>query len=86
MIKIKDIKLPRYGFGIAFADPHIYVIGGCLELDTKCTKKCERYNIYKDEWTDFVDLPNELLNPSAVVFDSRYLYLIGGFCESLVRK
>lgn len=45
-------------------------------------KSCEAYEISRDTWEEFPELPIELIAPTAIKFEDKYIYVVGGLDDS----
>lgn len=71
----------RASFGVTICPKlnQIYVAGGYILGEVN--KKCERYSIANDQWTQLPDLNEEKCSASLCVLDNKYLYSIGGLSK-----
>lgn len=57
----------------------IYTMGGYDQLQKIMLKKCERYNILKDEWELLPDLNESKCAFGAAADEEGFIYIFGGF-------
>ena len=71
----------RFSFPSVYVERQnsIYVFGGHDGVDT--IKKCEMYDLEKDEWTPIADLNKERIFSSAIQVGHKKIYVIGGNYE-----
>eukprot|EP00347_Sterkiella_histriomuscorum_P007965 403346888 len=75
--RVADILQSRSGFGVCYIKEKIYVCGGIIVSQNRKLRSCEIYSTVKDQWSEFVDLPEDLTNSVATQFESRFVYVIG---------
>ncbi|TNV82438.1 hypothetical protein FGO68_gene8821 [Halteria grandinella] len=74
------MKGPRLCFGITCIRDSIYVMGGNNGA-FESLRSCEEYSISQDRWNAFPSLPQAINGATAIKFEERYIYLIGGQSE-----
>ncbi|CDW75249.1 kelch motif family protein [Stylonychia lemnae] len=79
MKRLSNIQIPRSGFAIAHLRNRIFAIAGSNVIQHTPINSIESYDITKDEWQHFTPLPDIRISPTAVVFQDRFIYVIGGF-------
>ena len=67
LIEISKMKNKRAGMSCIYSEKGIFIIGGILE-DFKVSKKCELYDIEKNEFVDISDLKEPSMNSSLSLF------------------
>jgi Galactose oxidase, central domain len=84
---------PRWVQAVTELDGYIYVIGGATGSDNEAGSYYTvvdnwRYDIAKDQWTRLADLPISSGNfpDGRIVFQDRYILLIGGYPYSKVQN
>eukprot|EP00347_Sterkiella_histriomuscorum_P015056 403358475 len=74
--RIANTLVVRSGFGICNIGTKIYIMGGNQQGSLNSNQV---YDIDENKWQAFVQLPITLISPTAVVFQNRFIYLIGEF-------
>lgn len=72
------MKTPRYGAALALVrDRFVLALSG-MSGKTALTKMCEAYDTQTNSWFPLQEVPVAVTNTSAVVMNSRVVYLMPG--------
>ena len=73
----KEMNQERKIFAIAYDNKNkdIFVFGGYANVNLK---RCEKYSIINNEWTQIASLRIKKSNASAGILNNQLIYVIGG--------
>ncbi len=84
-----DMLKGRFGHKmICASESFVYALGGIVIsfLGTKYTNHCEKYDRVYDRWVEVGGLHENKGYMSACQFQSRFIYIFGGFCDDVASE
>eukprot|EP00347_Sterkiella_histriomuscorum_P017800 403347943 len=79
LTRVANIIQKRSGFGLCHIKEKIYVCAGSRVTYNRRIRSCEVFDTIKNQWSPFIDLPEDIVSPVATQFEDRLIYLVGGF-------
>ena len=73
----KDMICKRRAHSLIYFNDYIYAISGVDKLEM--IKKCEKYDIFNDEWIEIPELNYNRQNAALAIHNQRYLYAFSGY-------
>ena len=73
----KEMIYKRRAHSLIYFNDYIYAISGVDKLEM--IKKCEKYDIFHDEWLEIPELNYNRQNAALAIHNQRYLYAFSGY-------
>jgi hypothetical protein len=73
----KEMIYKRREHSLIYLNDYIYAISGVDKLEM--IKKCEKYDIFHDEWLEIHELNYNRQNAALAIHNQRYLYAFSGY-------
>lgn len=82
LVQRAPMNVPRSSFAICYMNRYIYVAGGLTDNST-FTRRCERYEIATNKWSNIADLNYDVIAPCMTAFNDRYIFKFGGYNQDM---
>jgi hypothetical protein len=80
LVPKRSMKQKRWDHAICYSKGFIFVFGGAdRDENYKLTKKCDKYDIVLDNWTEIASFSSEASDFSVCSFNDKYIYKFGGW-------